>query len=90
MSTAQRVLSLLCIIGFASAQAPLLPQCAQGCANEAAIQVGCALRVGFLGLLRIQPQCLLKLQPRMPVQDVLLVQRDSVFEDDFVFDDGAK
>ncbi|KAF8144683.1 hypothetical protein K438DRAFT_1873391 [Mycena galopus ATCC 62051] len=37
------VLSFLCLISFVLAQAPVLPQCAQGCANEAANQVGCSL-----------------------------------------------
>ncbi|KAJ7471625.1 hypothetical protein B0H11DRAFT_2039329 [Mycena galericulata] len=41
MSMALRVVSFLCLLACVSAQAPVLPQCAQGCANEAAIQVGC-------------------------------------------------
>ncbi|KAJ6452919.1 hypothetical protein C8R45DRAFT_945388 [Mycena sanguinolenta] len=50
----------------------------------------CASTVGFLGFLRIQPQCPPKLRPPMPLQVGLHVHRGGVFEDDVVFDDGAK
>ncbi|KAJ7259943.1 hypothetical protein B0H12DRAFT_1108063 [Mycena haematopus] len=51
MWTALRVVSALCLVACASAQAPVLPQCAQGCANAAAVQVGCSLS---------NPSCLCK------------------------------
>ncbi|KAJ7478718.1 hypothetical protein B0H11DRAFT_2028428 [Mycena galericulata] len=95
MSTALRVVSFLCLFACVSAQAPVLPQCAQGCANEAAIQVGCSLCAPrfhppfSLAYMRLVVNAYSQVQPRMLVQDGVHVHRRSVLENDLMFHDGA-